>query len=170
MRQTVIVTKIAFTLTIVFLTLNTMEKGILRGFSFSSLIWLTLEVAPDLRIEHTISLLGHLGNTKTLNCIPTHFFWHNLTSDAQNYCTICFKWHLVPRKLKFKRETLCIVEEQFMKISIDTVDELQRSMLQLHSCHQRLHYMVSTSHSITNDKFEKTKYGCVHQRGSPGSF
>ena len=83
-----------------------------------------------LRIGHTIPLSGHMGTSKTLSRIGTHFYWPGLAFDIRKYCATCPQCQLVARKLKSNRAPLspvAFVTEPFRKIAIDIVAELPRS-------------------------------------------
>ena len=83
-----------------------------------------------LRIGHTIPLSGHMGTSKTLSRIGTHFYWPGLAFDIRKYRATCPQCQLVARKLKSNRAPLspvAFVTEPFRKIAIDIVGELPRS-------------------------------------------
>ena len=84
-----------------------------------------------MNLAHDNPMAGHLGVSKTCDCVMQNFYWHNLRQSVTDYCRTCHIYQLVgkpnqdPPKAPLK--PIPTMEELFSKIIVDCVGPLPKS-------------------------------------------
>uniref|UniRef100_A0A8C2FHF1 Gypsy retrotransposon integrase-like protein 1 n=1 Tax=Cyprinus carpio TaxID=7962 RepID=A0A8C2FHF1_CYPCA len=78
---------------------------------------------------HCNPMAGHLGQTATLNCLMTRFFWPGIDENMRRWCASCRECQLMnpPANPKAPLCPLPLVQVPFERIGMDLIGPLERS-------------------------------------------